>query len=469
MIAVLLVPASAEAARPLSLGIYDSWSRTEGPVLDDVLLGEAKAAGAQLAFNSINWSTVAPTSPDSDFDARDPSDPGYRWGGTDNFVRNADDLGLDLVFLISTAPDWAEGSDRAPGAPAGTWKPEPRDLADFATAIATRYSGEFVDPNAPELGPLPRVGYFQAWAEANLSTKLSPQWSGAKRPGPPQPLSPGIYRKMLNAFDGAIKRVDPQMKVITSGTAPYGDAPGGRRMRPLDFWSEVLCARRSSGGGKGCPNARFDIFAHHPINTSGRPTKEPANPADVSSGNFGDLVDLLRKTERGGPKAAPGRHPVWVTEFWYRSDPPESRLGLPLTKQAKYVSESLYLFWKAGAEAAFNLLVRDGEGDPGSVIDPVGSGLYFADGSEKPAARAFRFPFVAQRIKGRRVEIWGKAPSSGDVAIEMRKRDGAWRRIELLEAGVNRVFVAKRKIAGKPVLRAVSAGEASMSWKVEGA
>jgi len=465
-----LLPAPAEAARPLSLGIFDSWSRAKGPISGETLLGEADSAGAALALNSVSWRSVAPTSPSASFDAADPADPEYSWGGIDDFVRDADAQELEIIMLISSAPDWAEGAGRPPGAAVGTWKPDPAELADFATAIATRYSGGFVDPASESSEPLPWVGYYQAWAEANLSTRLSPQWSGAEnRRGEAKPRSPKIYRDMLNAFYPAIKHVDRSMSVIGSGTAPYGDEPGGRRMRPLDFWGEVLCLRGSDLTPGACPvKARFDIFAHHPINTSGRPSLAPVDPRDISSANLGVLVDALRKAERAKRAQPPGSHPVWVTEFWYRSNPPEGKLGLAPRKHGRYVAESLYLFWRAGAEVAVNLLVRDTELNLDSVTDPAGSGLYYADGRGKPALLNFRFPFVADRLHESAVRLWGKAPGPGAVSIEARGDDGEWERIARLRAGANGIFTGRRRIAGSATLRAVLRADASPTWRLPG-
>ena len=85
-----------------------------------------------------------------------------------------------------------------------------------------------------------------------------------------------------------------------------------------------------------------------------------------------------------------------MTEFWWDSNPPNP-VGAPLDVQAAWIEQSLYLFWKAGASAAINFAIRD------STLYPVTrngyqSGLYFLDGSPKPALTAFRFPFVTERI-----------------------------------------------------------------------
>ena len=39
------------------------------------------------------------------------------------------------------------------------------------------------------------------------------------------------------------------------------------------------------------------------------------------------------------------------------------------------------------------------------------AGLYYLNGAAKPAARAFRFPFVTKRVNRGHVYAWGRAPA----------------------------------------------------------
>lgn len=464
-LAALGLPAgSADAARPLRLGFVDPVFRSQDAQVRQQWLQQTSEDGGEIALAVVSWRSVAPASPAADFEPTDPADPGYDWGTLDAMVRDASTQGLGVVLTVTSAPDWAEGADRPPRATPGTWKPQPAKLGDFATALARRYSGSFVDPAAGvDDPPLPRVGYYQAWAEANLPTRLTPQWSGTKnRSGPPRPRAAEVYRPMLNAFYGAIKQVDPSMKVISTGTAPYGDSPGGTRIRPLTFWRELLCLHGRDLDPRRCPSkAHFDVFAHHPINTSGPPSRPPVNPDDISSANLRDLVEALRRAERAKRVEPAGRRPVWVTEFWYPTDP-RPHLGVSPARQAAYVAESLYLFWRAGASLALNLRIRDAAG---TDVGLPGTGFYYLNGRAKPAARAFRFPFVADRIKGSRLRLWGKSPEPGPITIERRRND-AWRPVKQLRAGGSRVFSSRIQLRGRTKLRARTAGSRSLAWTV---
>src|SRR5262249_49515060 len=159
------------------------------------------------------------------------------------------------------APRWAE----AAGGPLqeeqnGAWEPNANALQQFATALARRYSGSYPDPANPAHA-LPRVSYFQAWAEPNLEAHLAPQWT--KSGGSWVSTGPAIYRSLLNAFYAGIKSVSSNNLVITGGFAPYGGPPGSVRTHPAAFVRGLLCLNgRSALTPMPCPNpAHYDVLA----------------------------------------------------------------------------------------------------------------------------------------------------------------------------------------------------------------
>ena len=92
--------------------------------------------------------------------AADPAWPGYDWSAYDNVARSIAAHALVPVFWIAKAPRWAEGADRpasSPTVPAGTWKPDPSALRQFAQALGRRYDGTYPDPLNPGRA-LPRGG-----------------------------------------------------------------------------------------------------------------------------------------------------------------------------------------------------------------------------------------------------------------------------------------------------------------------
>ena len=421
------------------------------------MLSQAAAADSKYALTFVDWRSIAPPEDRAGFNATNPGDPAYDWGSLDDFVIDVRSQGLEPILTVERAPSWAEGANRPAGATPGTWKPQPSRLKEFATAIASRYSGTFTDRSGRSL---PQVRYFQAWGEPNLPAHLTPQWAGK------QPVGAEHYRAMLTAFNAGVKAAQPRDTVITGGTAPYGDAPGGERTRPLEFWRVVFCLTEK---GKRLVKVRcagkaaFDVLSHHPINTSGPPQQSAVNPDDISSPDMDSLRRVLKAAEKRKTIAG-GRHPLWATEFWWSSKPPDDAAGVPPARQARYIEQTLYLLWGDGVSTAVNLRLRDGS--PGDL--QPGTGLYFKDGRAKPALTAFRFPFVADRQKKAkgRVRLWGLAPGAGRVQVQER-RGKKWQRLTVAKAKRGRVFTKRVRLKGRATLRARVAGDTSLPWKLK--
>ena len=454
----VLGASSASGARPLELGFTGYTDELYfDPEVRDLWLDRTLEAGASTVVLSVNWADIAPAERPSGFDPSNPGDPAYSWGSLDVGVRAAAAKGLRVMLLVTRAPRWAEGADRPRrDTPPGTWKPNPEDLGAFGAAIAARYSGRFVDPAAPGAGALPQVRLWELWAEPNLWVNLTPQFGEDGNRA-----SPDHYRRMLAAFYAAVKEVDPANTVLNGGLAPYGDPPGGLRMRPLAFFRDLLCLkdRRSLRPVKCAPLPMLDVLAHNPINLSGGPALSAVHPDDVSSADLGKVRRTLRAAERGKTIRPAVRHPLWATEFWWNSKPPRANT-IGLQRHARWIEEALYLFWKAGASLAINLKIRDG-GDPRAGVN--GTGLYLANGDSKPALTAFRFPFVVDSRGKRGSLAWGKSPASGGLVIEAR-RSGGWRRIERINVEAGQVFTAKLADRGKGKYRARVAEETSLVW-----
>ena len=118
-------------------------------------------------------------------------------------MRDAAARGLRVILTIGGAPGWAQQGTPPPTAGAGTWKPDPVALGQFARAAATRYSGMTADPGLPG-ALLPAVRAWQIWNEPNLSVYLTPQWENGR------PFAADHYRAMLAAAYDAIKAVEPR-------------------------------------------------------------------------------------------------------------------------------------------------------------------------------------------------------------------------------------------------------------------
>jgi len=450
------VAASPAAALPRLLTGFDGpeFTSSEAPTRE-FWLQRAAETGASLIRIDVSWASIAPRSPAGGFEPANPASPGYEWKTLDAAVRSTTSNGMQVMLNVHSAPAWAEGANRPKGTEPGAWKPQAGPFGEFAQALATRYSGSYPDPLSPG-SVLPRVRYFEVWNEPNLGIYLSPQWEGDRATGP------AIYRGLVNSFYAGVKAAQPDAKVIAGSLAPFGDRPGGARTPPVEFLRGMLCLQGGHLYTTPCSDpAHFDILSDHPI-AVGSPTQSARSPLDVTTPNMGRLTKVLRRAEETKRALPRGRKPLWVTEFWYDSDPPDPD-GVPLYRQARWYEQDLYLFWKQGARAAITLQIRDSP--PGKGYEYTSqAGVYFLDGQPKPSLTAFRFPFVAERTGKRAVNVWGIPPRSGPLKVQA-KRDGRWTTVGKVTVKAARApFTLSLPIQGKPQLRAVVGGEVSLPW-----
>lgn len=433
----------AQAARPLHTGLFDLDAYIGGGPL---AFKRTRAAGADFIRLVVSWRRVAPSGlllvPPLFFDPTDPAARGYDWGRYDRQVRMATRAGLTILGLVTDAPVWAEGhcGDRR-----GICNPNPKALGAFATAAALRYSGHFDPDGAGPEPPLPEVRFWQGLNEPNLYFFFNPQ-----RDGSDVPVSPYLYRELINRFTEGIRSGNPAARVLAAGLAPLGIHPA---VAPLEFMRRLLCMRGRRRPRPAC-NARvsFDIWAMHPY-TSGGPTHHARGPDEVSLADLPKMRRLLAAAARAGHIDSRYRRvPFWVTEFSWDTKPPDCG-GLRPRLAARWLSHAFYVMWQNGIDHVFWFLLRDqpSGADPDSVA--LQSGLYLrarsiAADRPKLILSAFRFPFVAERTRSR-VRLWGRTPNSGagPVRIEVRIR-GRWRKLRLLQADRLGVFLGNAAMPG---------------------
>ncbi len=450
--ALLLQPAAAHAKRGITLGFSEPRFMSTDASVRDYWFNKAGQSGGDWARIGVGWRGIAPNEPTNPVN---PSSAGYFWGGPDAAVRSAAEHDMQVVLTITSAPDWAEGAGAPAGVTDGTWKPNPSKLADFATAVAKRYSGSYPDPLHPGQ-TLPKVSRFEIWNESNLSTYLMPQNENGKY------VAADIYRNMVNAAYPAIHAVQPTAQVIVGALSPIGSVPGGNgpRVGPLTFLKRLFCVK----GNKKlktykCGNKiKLDVLSHHPINVNRAPLA-PAGRQDAGIAEMPEVIDILRTAEKGGIVATKGKHPVWATEFWWHSKPPKTGPDIPnLKKQAQYVEQGLYLLWKDKVDVALLYQVGDEKGSP------FQTGILFENGKPKPAQTAYRFPLVGDRKSKRKVLVWGRAPSKGKVKIQVKGRKGGFKTKSRIRVKPESVFKTTVKLKGKGKIRAKLGRDKSLSW-----
>jgi hypothetical protein len=256
--------------------------------------------------------------------------------------------------------------------------------------------------------------------------------------------------------------------VIAGATAPFGDPrthprdPNLPRMRPLTFLRKVLCLNEKLKATR-CPSKpHLDALSHHPINFLNPPHYQAINPNDVEVADFHKVASVLHAAEHAGTIAPKARahHPLWASELGWYTKPP-SPFGVPATKQARWFEESLYLLWKQGASVAVNFLIRDRNTTSRFATT---SGLFYKSGGQKPAYRAFRFPFVTQRKSKSEVSVWSMPPGSGTLKLQRRGRKG-WRTLKRVPAHSGKVTTTKIRLRGRASLRGNLRGDTSLAWR----
>lgn len=429
------------------------------------------AAGAKRVSLEIDWASVEPRAPKPGSHPTSPSSPAYDFTYVDDVVKQFTKTGVEPILMVTDAPQWAEakGGTRTQEA-SGGYEPNAKAFGQLAQALAARYSGHFVDP-ASVTGKgkhrhkrmLPRVGYFQAWAEANLSVHLSPQWTVAHNAY----VNSGaqIYRGLLNSFYAGIKRGDAAATVITAGLAPYGDPPGGQRTQPVTFLTNVLCLSKTLAR-QACSEsaAHFDVIASDPYEV-GSPTTSAVVKDDASAPDLDKLTRLVHKALSAGTLLPRAPKPLWVTEFSYDSNPPNPQ-AVSTATQARWLEESFYVFWREGVSTAIWYLISD---QTGAISTHYFSGVYFHDGKPKPSLVAYRFPFVVMKNgtsakPATTASVWGIAPVTGTVNVQ-RKVGHGWKTIFSTHVRSGNVFVRNVAASQTGYYRAVAGGQYSLAWK----
>lgn len=399
---LIAAPTASAAPRGLDLGFLDGTFSSPDPMQRAAWFDDARSVGAGVVRIELSWNGAAPTRP---ADAENPADAAYRWGVTDAAVQDATARGLRVLLSINGAPPWAEGPRRPQSANFGTWKPNPQALGQFAGAAARRY---------------PQVTRWQVWNEPNLIGYLAPLWT--RKGGHLVAEGPRRYRQMLNAVYTGVKAVNPRNLVVTAGLAPYGDPPGGSRIRPVTFWTDVLKAR-----------THFDVLAHHPYSVGG-PKQHAIDSRDVSIPDLGRLTRVVKRALKRGTALPRRPKPLWITEISWDSNPPDPN-GVPAVRHARYLAGAFYELWKQGAAAVFWFQVRD-QAATGGYENTNQSGVFLLGGAPKLSARAFAFPVACERARGGRLRVWGKAPAPG--AVDLLRSGRVVRRIQV---GAGRVFL----------------------------
>lgn len=262
----------------------------------------------------------------------------YKESGFDDQVSKARQEGLQILGMLAFATQW--NTSAPPNLPpqADPTHFPPRDYqawADYVFQTVSRYKDD--------------IQYWEVWNEPDLQSF----WAG----------TPAQYAELLAVTYDAIKRANPQAKVVLGGLAL-----GGRRVNP-NFLAEILSDARY-------PAARyFDImnFHHYGSRQEARQKMEYVRNALAQ-------VGALDK-------------PIWITETGYSSDP--SRQKDPnyqgLEGQAQWLRDMLpYLLGDLRADKVFWYRLYDYPDNFNADVGARYYGLIDNQGNPKPSYFAYQ-------------------------------------------------------------------------------
>ncbi len=163
----------------------------------------------------------------------------YDWSHTDAIVEMANAEGIDLLVRVDHQPAWAGGGFPVNGPPDNYG-----DLADFLTALASRYRG--------------RIRAYEVWNEPNLGR----EWGG-------QTPDPGAYVQLMAISYQAIKAADPNAMIISAGLSPTGSWTDDAR--PDDWYLRSMYEAMGHDS-----DGYFDVLGAHGAGFKSPPETDPA-------------------------------------------------------------------------------------------------------------------------------------------------------------------------------------------------
>jgi hypothetical protein len=361
---------------------------------------------------AVKWNDVAPAPRSARRPSFDGSDPGAYPGFEpfDAAIREAQDV--DMRVLIDLAPDaprWATRGTPPISAETVNTDPDVGEFADFAGAVAQRYSGDYEG--------LPEVDWISIWNEPNHWLFLKP----ARR-------APDTYREMVARALPRIREANGDARVLAGETAAIGNP--GTVIGPREFVQRWLCLDDRfrpvrTGECRDFEPLELDGYAHHPYGPAERVPRKKDIVSLLVIRRLGRYLDAAARAGRLPPGL-----PIYSTEFGLQSNPPDPTVGNDPKRQAALLSEKEeqgYRYPLLRSHAQY--LLYDDPARPGTTQKEVWAGfqtgLRFNDGSRKPAWDAYRLPLVVHRETGGRVLIWGRVrPGSGVRYVQLERRAG---------------------------------------------
>jgi hypothetical protein len=357
----------AQASRYLRVGIFDQ-AQTVFPSNPTQTFATLKQLHVQEIRVTVYWGGQFGVARRKPAHPANPADPAYDWTMYDHVVENAARVGIHVLFSIYGTPPWANANQALNHAPT-----KGADLQNFAHAAALHFDGA---AKAADGTTVPAVKDWLAWNEPNNPVFLAPQY---RKSGSAWIVQSAVdYAKICNAvYAGVHGTLTAGERVACGGTAPRGNNDP-KESRPSVSPLAFLRAVKKYG------LKTFDAWDHHPYpaGQTDQPTTAPVNAKGaaataVTLGNLSSLIQLVTKLY--------GNKRIWITEYGYQTNPPDTLLGVTYAKQAAYLTQAFAIAKKnPRIDMMLWFLLQD---DP----NPNGwqSGLLTASGAKKPSFAAF--------------------------------------------------------------------------------
>jgi hypothetical protein len=361
-------PGNVKAARGMEIALQD----------DPVFVGQsyfdrekgfahARALGVTRLRVNANWAFALTRAQQTQ--KSKPAGLTYAFNTLDSVIDAAARHGIRVHLSITgPAPAWAAGNRRL-----GNYKPNQKEFAAFATALAQHEKG--------------RVDRYSIWNEPNWRTWLAPMSS-----------APSQYRGLYSRGYAAVKKADPKAKVLIGETAPY--AQRGNSVGPLAFMRGVACLNKKYKRVHKCTKLKADGYAHHPYYFSKAPSFKYPGADNATMGTLGNLTRGLDRIGRTGQvrRNGGGKLGIYLTEFGYFSS---GHRALSRSKRGKYLGQGFSMALRNGRVKSQlqYLLVQPPKKYPWSFFD---LGLISTGGKKQPQYTALQRFYKKNKSKLKR-------------------------------------------------------------------
>ncbi|HEY3920803.1 MAG TPA: alpha-amylase family protein [Gaiellaceae bacterium] len=357
--AFALLCSPAFASTGIRYGVQDDAYLIYGPGTLNARLDRLQNLGVQVVRINVLWNQV------------EAKKGVYNWRTYDPVVKGLHQRGIQPILTLVSAPSWSNGglgTNFAPtsGAP----------FAAFAYAAAKHY---------------PFVTKWLIWNEPNQRRWL-------------RPTEPSIYvNRLLNPAYAAIHRAIKHVMVGGGVTAPRA-ATGG--VSPV-AWIKGMAAA----------HAKLDAYAHNPYPSDPAETPTTGGCMHCTTLTMATLPNLISDVK----KAFGAKKRIWLTEYGYQTNPPDTFLGVSLAKQALYMSEAaLRAYLTPRVDLLINYLVED-EPD----LSGWQSGVMTDTGVLKPSYQAFQVPLTVEKHTKKSITLWGQIrPGGGKQQYVLQELQG---------------------------------------------